>query len=290
MRAAAVSKALNDRIVERARAWGVAIERAAATATSVLVYGKRAGQPVVMKLAKHAGDEWRSGEIAAAFGGRGVVKVYEFVGGAALLEHVQPGEQLATLAVAGRDEEATEILASLIGRMSPGDAPTGCPTVDEWGAAFANYLATGDERVPRALVEPAQRIYAELCLTQRNPALLHGDLQHYNVLRDDQRGWLAIDPKGVIGELEYELGAMLRNPLGVPELYTLEAAERRLERFGAALGIDVERARAWGFAQAVLSAIWLIEDGQEARADEPSLLLARALEQSPALRADYLEK
>lgn len=290
MRAAAVSKALNDRIVERARAWGVAIERAAATATSVLVYGKRAGQPVVMKLAKHAGDEWRSGEIAAAFGGRGVVKVYEFVGGAALLEHVQPGEQLATLAAAGRDDEATEILASLIGRMSPGDAPTGCPTVDEWGAAFANYLATGDERVPRALVEPAQRIYAELCLTQRNPALLHGDLQHYNVLRDDQRGWLAIDPKGVIGELEYELGAMLRNPLGVPELYTLEAAERRLALFGAALGIDIERARAWGFAQAVLSAIWLIEDGQEARADEPSLLLARALEQSPALRADYLEK
>lgn len=287
---AVLSDELKARIAERVKAWGVRADRAVASDTSALVFGTREGRPVVVKVARGAGDEWRSGEIAAAFGGRGVVKVYEFVGGAALLEHVRPGERLATLAAAGRDEEATEILASLIGRMSPGDAPTGCPTVDEWGAAFANYLATGDERVPRALVEPAQRIYAELCLTQRNPALLHGDLQHYNVLRDDQRGWLAIDPKGVIGELEYELGAMLRNPLGVPELCTLEAAERRLERFGAALGIDIERARAWGFAQAVLSAIWLIEDGQEARADEPSLLLARALEQSPALRADYLEK
>jgi streptomycin 6-kinase len=285
-----VSKALNDRIVERARAWGVTIGRASATETSVLVYGQRAGKPVVIKLAKRAGDEWRSGEIAAAFGGRGVVQVYEQVGGAALLEHVQPGEQLASLAAAGRDDEATDILATLLGRMSPGDAPTGCPTVDEWGAAFANYLGTGDERVPRALVEPAQRIYAELCVTQRNPALLHGDLQHYNVLRDDKRGWLAVDPKGVIGELEYELGAMLRNPRGQPSLYTLAAVERRLERFGAALGLDIERARAWGFAQAVLSAIWLTEDGHELRADEPSLLLARALEQSPALRADFLEK
>jgi streptomycin 6-kinase len=285
-----LSKALNDRIVERARAWGVAIERAAGTETSVLVYGKRAGTPVVMKIAKHAGDEWRSGEIAAAFGGRGVVRVYEHAGGAALLEHVQPGEPLAALVAAGRDDEATDILAALLGKMSPGDPPIGCPTVDEWGAAFANYLATGDERVPRALVEPAQRIYAELCLTQRNPALLHGDLQHYNVLRDERRGWLAIDPKGVIGELEYEVGALLRNPRGDPELYTLPAAERRLERFGAALGLDVERARAWAFAQAVLAAIWLIDDGRELRPDEPSLLLARALEQSPVLRAEFFEK
>jgi streptomycin 6-kinase len=285
-----MSKQLNERIVERAQAWGVTIERAAMTQTSALVYGKHAGKPVVMKIAKRAGDEWRSGEIAAAFGGRGVAHVYGHIGGAALLEHVQPGEQLASLAVAGRDDETTDILAALIGRMSPGDPPSGCPTVDEWGAAFASYLGSGDERVPRVLVEPAQRIYAELCRTQRNPALLHGDLQHYNVLRDDQRGWLAVDPKGVVGELEYELGAMLRNPRGVPELYTLESAERRLEKFGAALGIDIERARAWGFAQAVLAAIWLLEDGQELRPDEPSLLLARSLEQSPALRADFFEK
>jgi len=285
-----MSKELNGRVVDCARAWGVTIERAAATETSVLVYGKRAGKPVVMKIAKHAGDEWRSGEITAAFGGRGVAHVYEHVGGAALLEHVQPGEPLAALALDGRDDEATDVLADMLLRMSPRDPPTGCPTIEEWGAAFAHYLATGDERVPRTLVEPAQRIYAELCMTQRNPALLHGDLQHYNVLRDATRGWLAIDPKGVIGELEYELGPMLRNPLGKPELYTLASVERRLERFGAALGIDVERARAWGFAQAVLSAIWTIADGHELRADEPSLLLARALEQSPHLRADYFEK
>ncbi len=286
----ALSAELKERIGERARAWSVAIERASATATSVLVYGKRAGQPVVMKIAKRAGDEWRCGEIAAAFGGRGVAQVHAFIDGAALLEHVQPGEALAELSLQGRDDAATDILAALLGRMSPGDAPDGCATVEGWGAAFGDYLATGDERVPRDLVAPAQRIYAELCATQRNPALLHGDLQHYNVLRDGKRGWVAIDPKGVVGELEYELGAMLRNPLGVPELYSLESAERRLERFAAALGIDIERARAWAFAQAVLAAIWTIADGRELQPDEPALLLARALERSPALRNEYFEQ
>ena len=29
--------------------------------------------------------------------------------------------------------------------------------------------------------------------------LLHGDLHHWNILSDADRGWMAIDPKGVIG-------------------------------------------------------------------------------------------
>jgi streptomycin 6-kinase len=39
------------------------------------------------------------------------------------------------------------------------------------------------------------------------------DLHHYNVLSDSGRGWLAIDPKGLVGEVEYEVGAAIRNPI-----------------------------------------------------------------------------
>lgn len=42
--------------------------------------------------------------------------------------------------------------------------------------------------------------------------LLHGDLYPDNIL-SSQRGWLVIDPKGVIGEREFELAAFLRNPI-----------------------------------------------------------------------------
>ena len=74
-----MSKDLNDRVVACSRAWGVAIERTASTPTSLIVHGKRAGKPVVLKVVKEGGDEWRCGEIAAKFGGRGVVQVYESV-------------------------------------------------------------------------------------------------------------------------------------------------------------------------------------------------------------------
>jgi streptomycin 6-kinase len=121
------------------------------------------------------------------------------------------------------------------------------------------------------------------------PALLHGDLHHYNVLSDRARGWCAIDPKGVVGELEFELGAALRNPIDRPDLFAkLDVVERRLDQFGLALGIDVSRARGWCFSQAVLSAIWSLEGGHAAEADA-ALQLARALLDSSALRGDFLD-
>jgi streptomycin 6-kinase len=284
-----LSKQVNDRVVFCVRAWEVAIERTITTATSIIVHGRRAGRPVTLKVVKNQGDEWRCGEVAAKFGGRGVVEVLEHMPGAALFERLDPGEALATLTLAGRDDEATDILAMMLGRMAPGDPPEWCPTVARWGEAFARYAATGDERISRTLVEPAQRVYSELCATQREPALLHGDLHHYNVLSDRARGWCAIDPKGVVGELEFELGAALRNPIDRPDLYaSLDVAERRLERFGLVLGVDIGRARGWCFAQAVLSAIWSIEDGAAAEA-EGALQLARALLESSQLKADYFD-
>jgi streptomycin 6-kinase len=284
-----VSKELNDRVLFCVRGWGVTIERTTATRTSLIVHGKRGTTPVVLKVVKEQGDEWRCGEIAAKFGGRGVVQVYEHMAGAALFEKLDPGEPLAALTLAGRDDEATEVLAMMLGRMAPGAPPEDCPTVEQSGGGFVRGAALNDERLPSTLLDPAQRIYADLCRTQREPALLHGDLHHYNVLSDRSRGWCAVDPKGVVGELEYELGAVLRNPIDRPDLFaTIEIVERRLEQFGLVLGLDVSRARGWCFAQAVLSAIACIEDGDAAEADA-ALMLARALLDSSALRADFID-
>jgi streptomycin 6-kinase len=271
-------------LAEHAAAWGVSVETTRTTPTSTIAFGTRAGRAVVLKVVLRAGVEWRCGEMTAAFGGRGVVRVLAHAPGAALLERLMPGTPLAALVRDGEDATATGILAALIRKMTPGDAPPSCPTVEQWCAAFARYLATDDTRVPRPLVEHAQEIAAELIASQRNPALLHGDLQHYNVLLDAERGWIAIDPKGVIGELECELGVALRNPSEYPDSFaTVAALERRLAVFSAELGIDTDRARAWAFVHAVLAAVWDIEDGATVRAGAPVLQLAAALEAGGSL-------
>ena len=108
--------------------------------------------------------------------------------------------------------------------------------------------------------------------------LLHGDLQHYNVLFSRNRGWVAIDPKGVVGELEYEVGALLRNPVERPELFASSGTvTRRLETLTTLVDLDYSRTLAWSFAQAVLSAIWDVEDGYPVNPNHPALKLAQTL-------------
>ena len=116
--------------------------------------------------------------------------------------------------------------------------------------------------LPEKLTGEAERLFAELLASQSEPVVLHGDLHHFNILAAERQPWLAIDPKGVVGEPEYEVGAFLRNPM--PDLLSKphpgSILARRLDQFSEELGFDRERLRSWGIAQAVLSAWWSIED------------------------------
>ncbi|HEX6534157.1 MAG TPA: aminoglycoside phosphotransferase family protein [Gemmatimonadaceae bacterium] len=266
------------RLGEHAAEWGVAVREVLETATSLVAFARRGATDVVLKVVKEEGDEWHSGETLRAFGGRGVARVHEHRAGALLLERLVPGHSLVELALGGGDEEATTILARVIGAMSPDVAAHRAPSVQRWGEGFDRYAATGDRRIAPPLVMLAREIYAALSETQRNPRLLHGDLHHSNVLFDRARGWIAIDPKGVVGEVEYEIGAALRNPREEPSLFTDPGTiERRLERFVSELEVDRDRVVGWAFAQAVLSAIWTIEDGGPAGFLEATIALAGAL-------------
>jgi streptomycin 6-kinase len=271
-----LSSDLLDRIQRHARAWRLEVEDVFETESSAISFVSRRGQPLVLKVVRQQGDEWHAGEILDAFAGNGFARVYEHTGGAMLIERLRPGNSLVSLALDGKDQEATDILAAVIQKMSSPVVPKRCATTHDWAKGFERYIATDDDQIPRPLVESAQHVYTDLCASQRRTRLLHGDLQHYNVLFDSDRGWLAIDPKGVVGEIEYEIGAVLRNPSDL--FATRSTIERRLKQFTSTLDLDFERTLAWGFAQAVLSAIWEIEDGFRVEATSSSLRLARVIQ------------
>jgi streptomycin 6-kinase len=253
------SSELHVHFEERVLAWRMSVEEVRETASSRVAFGHRDRQPVVMKVVRHGGDEWFAGQALAAFGGRGVVRMLEHGEGAVLLERLLPGTSLVDEDL--DDEEATTILAGVIGRMCPGPPPSTAPTIESWGHGFERYPAIGTPAIPKSLVEAAQRTYLDLCASQATPQLLHGDLHHHNVLLDSHQGWLAIDPKGVVGEPAFEVGAALRNPLERPELFAAPAIIRkRVDCFTRILGLDPARMLAWAFAQAVLAAIWELED------------------------------
>jgi streptomycin 6-kinase len=267
-----------SRLDDRIAAWYVAVERVQETENSVLAFGWRDRQPVVIKIIKNNSDEWKSSQILDAFEGRGVVRVHDSVDGALLLERLIPGDSLIGIALNDSDERATAILAATIGCMSPRNVPGKVPTAKDWGLAFQHYRASHDQQVPVHLLSHAERLYSELCESQTRVRLLHGDLHHDNVILDDGRGWLAIDPKGVIAEPEYEVGAALRNPFDRPELFADPGTIRkRVDRLARDLALDSTRVLSWAFAQAVLSAVWTVEDGFEVTSDHNGIVLATAI-------------
>jgi streptomycin 6-kinase len=276
---ASEASTLRRRFEERVQAWDLLVGETKKTETALLGFGMQNGCPVVLKVFRRPGDEWRSGAVLDAFQGAGVVRVYDYVDGAVLLEHLRPGSPLTDLVSEGRDDEATSIIAGVIAEMAHFHNTFDAVTVEKWGKGFERYRASGDDQVPAELVKRAQGLYFELCSSQRDARLLHGDLHHDNVLFDSERGWLGIDPKGVVGELEYEIGASLRNPVKHPELFASAATvQRRLKIYTDKLEIDADRALAWCFSQAVLSAIWSVEDGIAVTSSDAVLLLAKAVE------------
>jgi len=84
---------------------------------------------------------------------------------------------------------------------------------------------------------------------------LHGDIHHYNI-KHSPRGWLAFDPKGVVGERTYDCANALCNPV-MPELVH---NEKRLLNNAAILAetLDLELGRVLAFAYgyACLNASW----------------------------------
>jgi streptomycin 6-kinase len=236
------------------------------TASSHILFVRSLHGPAVLKVFKPPREEAGSSLALRHYGGRGAVPLIAFDEEAVLTRRVHPGTVLSDLVRAGRDDEATDIVCEVVASLhAHGVAAGEWPTVAQWGADFDEHQRSARAHLlPRDLVEAARHEFFELCGSQSEPVLLHGDLHHDNILYDEQLGWLAIDPKGVLGERDYELGAALRNPVGSPDLYTDPGVmRRRVQRMAARLGLGGGRVLRWCFAQAVLSAVWWVQDGHD---------------------------
>jgi streptomycin 6-kinase len=232
--------------------------------TGEVAFVRRGAEPLVLKLLPEGSDEFRSGEVLTHWNGRGAVRVVDAAPGAILIERAAPGDDLVPLVLSGCDDAATLVLCEVMEQLNrPAPAPARpFRTVADWGKGFARdrevALAVG---VDAALIDHAEAVFFDLCASQAEPILLHGDFQHYNVIQGGARGWVAIDPKGILGEPAYETGALLRNPQIDPALVAEPAViSRRIDLIAERLGYPRQRLIGWCYSQWVLSVLWAIED------------------------------
>lgn len=221
-------------------------------------------------------------EVAALriYDGRAAVRLLDsdVARGIMVLERVRPGVPLEAVP---DDAEATRIAAQVMQRLwRPVPAGHTFPTNADWLRGFERLRRAfegGAGPFPPRLVDMAEDLAGELLPTSAEPVLLHGDLHHGNILSSEREGWLAIDPKGLVGEPAYEVGSLLRNPtphyLAWPGIDRIMA--QRVDILADACGFERRRVAGWGLAQAVLSAWWSYEDHEGGW--EPAIACAELL-------------
>ena len=217
------------------------------------------GTPAVLKAGVPRPEIGR--EIAAMelYNGRGAAKLLAADAelGILLLEQLQPG---SVLHQAVDDDQATRIAAQLMQTLWR-PAPSTLPfrPLKQWTRAL-NRINEQTTPLPWILVDKAQKLFAELFTSTDREVVLHGDLHHENILKSGQQ-WLAIDPKGIVGDPYYEPAPFLYNPLKI--LYEDNAKQRlnrRIDILAETLNFDRTRLATYGFCQCILSAAWSIED------------------------------
>lgn len=201
-----------------------------------------------------------------AFAGRGIVRLLESSvdDHASLIERLTPGVMLSTLFPA-RDDEATAAAARIMSELAapvPDDHHE-FSTLEGWARRGMHGLREqfdGDTGpFPSRLVEQAESLFDELLDSTDRNWLIHGDLHHMNILSSNAHGgWLAIDPKGVIGDRAYEAAPFILNPnTSIHETAHLRnILARRIDMLSEALEIDRQRIHGWTLAFSVLSAWW----------------------------------
>jgi streptomycin 6-kinase len=118
---------------------------------------------------------------------------------------------------------------------------------------------------PRAAALKALAIYGELSAQPGRTYYIHGDFHPGNIVTSARRRFLAIDPKGLIGHIGYDIAVFLnnlhwwqKNTEGVGELLA-----EAIVRFGGSFSIDEKDLREWAYATMVIGAWWNLEDMPE---------------------------
>jgi streptomycin 6-kinase len=271
---------LPELIAEASVRWGLRdVQPVPNLSYNFVAFANQGESDVVLKIGVPRDELSSEIEALTLFNGEGACRLlkHDAEKGFFLLERLRPGTMLSELE---DDGERTHIAIDVMRKLWRPVPP------QEQAFAFQKFIRLSDwfdglKRIrlrfeggvgpfPKEILERVEAYLPELFADEHY--LIHGDFHHYNILRSE-RGWLAIDPKGVIGPVGYEIGPLMLNPWIKPmdrgrlALSSIEGfqvqTKRRVDILHERMGWRRERILQWTLAHAVLSAWWDYEDGMD---------------------------
>ncbi|MAZ43698.1 MAG: hypothetical protein CMF48_00770 [Legionellales bacterium] len=216
---------------------------------------------VVVKLGKDTASLSREASVLESFSKTQVmVKLLDqdISLGALLLNKITPGQRLNALPMSQKIDHFGQVIQKL--HQNPIKNNLQIPSVQEWLSCLEN--------MSTSFFSTALRAQYQNCLSKiktENIQLCHGDLHCDNLLKSE-KGYAAIDPKGILASRAFECAAF--DLLSNDELNTegaQEIAQSRIEALSIATQCDKKDLTRWIFIRCLLSAQWFIQDGGNPR-------------------------
>lgn len=223
--------------------------------------GFRRRTPIILKLGLDRNALNQEALALKGFAGCGSVLLLDQLelkdGGGLILQQALPGTSLDAF-FPEKEDASIDIACNVIKRLHQAKIPKNHQFLH-----IRDVLKALDHNwdVPSHLLEESRKFRDELLDTATTDVLLHGDLHHKNILKNGD-DWIAIDPKGFIGEPAYEIGAFIRNPapMLLDHNHLKNVITNRIVRFSHALELPPVRVFKWCFVQTQLAWIWALED------------------------------
>lgn len=254
--------------------WNIEAAKRIADTPAGIVYEltRKDGSLAIAKVLKKKvlKDSLRGADFITWRAGIGCVELLDQSDTILLMEHAGTETLRDVLFRDGNDDAATEIAAEVLlkyhqpSEQSPPSSLLTLPLYFE--SLFRKAEQDRRDGVDSPFVEAA-RLAQELIDQQRDIKPLHGDLHHENIMHSD-RGWIIIDPAGLIGDAALDVANMFSNPL---DRFDLTRSEARIASmaaiFSRALQRDERLLLQYAFAYGCLSATWHEEDGNAEERD-----------------------
>lgn len=213
---------------------------------------RRDGRALMLKACM-AGQEVHGSAFLAGYGGQGAVRVLEREADAVLLERAGAPLSLSDIARGRGEEVAFATLCSAVATLqsAPGPFPVEPIPLATWFNVIREASAfTG------GIYTRAEAVLERLLATTVVEAPLHGDLHHGNLLDGGERGWLAIDPKGLTGDPACDYAIMLFPGEGSAGVAVPELVRSRLARVAALADLPPARLAGWALCVSAQYAGW----------------------------------
>lgn len=176
---------------------------------------------------------------------------YELDQGAILMEWLDHSTSLDDVEI----HQAVAAAAALLRKLSVIAPPTVQiislrDHVQGWPDRWLREWARLGRPLHRSLIDAASEICQDLA-PRAARMLVNHDLHYRNILDSGRIGWLAVDPKGVIGDPEFSLGPLMWNRFGGET-----DIQWRFDRYVDQAGLDVHRAKGWLLVSVIDFFLW----------------------------------